>query len=286
MHVRETNLEEPSVATITRWKDLLFPGRAKDFFARRTLPPFNPAAAGYDAGNAIWLAELCRLVYRHDVEEDNPPPQPTRTSFLAQAGLRQRGFFNSPETDTQALLVEFEGSPAFAALVFRGTEQKFSDWSRDLKVGNLLLSGKTVDVHDGFDEGVRSVWRQVDGELAKLTCPVFYTGHSLGAGLAALAAARRAPKALYTFGSSRVGNQAFVDSLNGVPVYRVIDDIDFVQNIPPEVLGYRHVGEERRLRETGEKFSFNPLVRVRRLLGPPKILADHAPINYVDRIVA
>jgi hypothetical protein len=263
----------------------LFPGRATDFFARRTLPKFNPAAARYDAGNAIWLAELCRLVYRHDVEEDNPPPQPTRTDFLARAGLRQLGFFNSPQTDTQALLVQSEGAPAFAALVFRGTEQKIKDWKRDLVVGNLVLSHRRVDVHDGFDEGLSSVWPQIAAELAKLTCPVFYTGHSLGAGLATLAAARRAPTALYTFGSSRVGNQAFVDKLKAVPVYRVIDDIDFVQSIPPETLGYRHVGEEQRLRQTAGGFSFNPVNLLRRVFAPPKILADHAPVNYVDRIV-
>ena len=90
----------------TTWQDLLDPGGATDFFSRREFPPFEPeAAAEYNHANALWLAELSRLVYRHDVEEDTPVPQPTRTSFLEKAGLKQHpsrayivvrfGFFRS-----------------------------------------------------------------------------------------------------------------------------------------------------------------------------------------------
>ena len=40
----------------------------------------------------MWLAELSRLVYRHDIEEDTRPPYPGRIHFLRQAGLEQRAF--------------------------------------------------------------------------------------------------------------------------------------------------------------------------------------------------
>jgi len=82
------------------WQDLLFPGNAKDFFERRDFPEFEPDAKGYSPINALWLAELSRLIYRHDKEEDIPPPMPTRTSFLIKKELRQRQFFLSWETDT------------------------------------------------------------------------------------------------------------------------------------------------------------------------------------------
>ena len=63
------------------------------FFSRREFPPFEPeAAAEYNHANALWLAELSRLVYRNDVEEDKPVPQPTRTSFLEKAGLNSVPF--------------------------------------------------------------------------------------------------------------------------------------------------------------------------------------------------
>ena len=269
---------------ITTWQDLLHPGDATDFFSRRAFPPFDPQAGGFSVGNALWLAELCRLVYRHDVEEQNPPPQPTRTSFLAKAGLKQRCFFNSGETDTQAMLVEPAAASTFAVLAFRGTEQQLKDFISDLEVGRPPLGTTAIDVHEGFKEAIDSVWPQIEAELAKLTCPLFYTGHSLGAALATLAAARRAPQAVYTFGSPLVGNEAFVASLRNVRVYRVVDETDAVTVVPPELLGYRHVGELQRLTAPSLKFSWNPLVWFRRLTAPPEPLADHAPINYVDRV--
>jgi len=268
---------------VTTWQDLLHPGEATDFFSRRVFPPFDPGASGYSAGNALCLAELCRLVYRHDVEEEDSPPQPTRTSFLARAGLRQRYFFDSQTTDTQALLAEPAGPSTFAVLVFRGTEQRPKDFISDLEVG-LPPLGSTVEVHAGFKEAIDSVWPKIDAELSKLDCPLFYTGHSLGAALATLAAARRAPAAVYTFGSPLVGNEAFVASLSGVRVYRVVDETDAVTIVPPELLGFRHVGELHLLSAPALKLSLNPITWLRLLTGPPKPLADHAPVNYVDRI--
>ena len=264
--------------TTTTWQDLLHPGDANDFFSRRPHPPFDPKSNGYSRSNALWLAELSRLVYRHDTEEDHPPHQPTRTRFLENAGYRQRQFFLSRETDTQAMLVEFGGTSPFAVLVFRGTEQTLKDFITDLEIGISSLAQSEIGVHKGFQQALDSVWSEMDGALAILTGPVFYTGHSLGAALATLAAARRAPQAVYTFGSPRVGNQAFAVSLERVPIYRVVDDEDVVTTVPPKVLGFRHVGTEQRLTTPKSEFIFKPL------FDPPKPLADHAPINYVDRI--
>lgn len=262
----------------TSWQDLLHPGDATDFFLRRSFPPFDAATRAYSPANALWLAELSRLVYRHDSEEDNPQPQPTRTHFLENAGFKQRQFFLSPETGTQALLVEFMGTSPFAVLVFRGTEQNIQDYLTDLEIGELSLVTNKKDVHDGFTQALDSVWRGIEAALVQLNCPIFYTGHSLGAALATLAAARHAPRAVYTFGSPRVGNPAFVASLGQVTIYRVVDDADIVATVPAEELGFRHVGTEIRLIAPWHKFFFN------QFFGPPKSLADHAPINYIDRI--
>lgn len=265
----------------TTWRELQHPGDATDFFTRTPLPPFEPDANGYSQGNALWLAELSRLVYRHDAEEDSPVPQPTRTSYLEKAGMRQRRFFNDYDTDTQAMLVEPQSAAAFAILVFRGTEQHPRDYLTDLEIGKLSLSGDKKEIHEGFEEALNSVWGKISVELSRLTCPVFYTGHSLGGALATLAAARIAPKALYTFGSPRVGNAAFAAPLDNLPHYRVVDDQDIVPTVPPEALGFRHVGAELKLAAPPQNYSI-----LDRLLKPPKFLADHAPVNYVDRIAA
>jgi predicted lipase len=101
------------------------------------------------------------------------------------------------------------------------------------------------------------VWDEIEGELSTLACPVFYTGHSLGAALATLAASRHAPQAVYTFGSPRVGNEVFVASLQNLPIHRVVDDKDAAALLPPEALGFRHVGLLQLLMESeSEENSF------------------------------
>lgn len=262
----------------TTWQDLLQPGDATDFFKRRALPPFEPQATGYSLPNALWLAELSRIIYRHDEEEDNPSPTPTQTEFLTGAGFTQRKFFISQDTGTQAILVTFGEPATFAVLAFRGTEQTTKDICTDANVGCLPLDNTTIGIHQGFKEAIDSVWGEINPELEQLTCPVFYTGHSLGAALATLAAHFRTPTAVYTFGSPRVGNQAFVDALKEIPIYRIVDDEDMVTQLPPVVMGFRHVGTEHRLIAPESEFNFG------HIFNPPKPLSDHAPINYVDRL--
>lgn len=272
-----------STKCTTTWDDIMHPGNAGDFFLRNKFPPFKPDAAGYSSSNALWLAELSRLVYRHDVEEDDPAPQPARTRFLLDAGLMQRRFFISQAGSTQAMLVEHVGDSPYAALVFRGTEQSLDDYIANLKLGTLPFRKIGICIHKGFEESLDSIWSEIEAELDGLKCPVFFSGHSLGAALATLAASRRRPRAVYTFGSPRVGNQAFVDSLADVTIYRIVDDQDIVTTVPPEIMGFRHVGEEHRLAslQSGFRQSGFSLLHP---FNPPKPFADHAPINYLDRL--
>ena len=279
---------------VATWEQLLYPGNSTDFFAREKFPSFDPDAGGYSQANALWLAELSRLVYRHDREEGNPPPEPTRTSFLEKADFSQKSFHLCRETDTQAMLVE-RTDGAFAVLAFRGTEQTIQDYLTDIEVGRFairdlisdledepaVLSDEKIEIHEGFLKALDSVWGSIEISLRDLKCPVFFTGHSLGAALATISSTRIKPRAVYTFGSPRAGNQEFADSLSGIPIYRVVDDEDIVTTVPPEELGYVHVGEAHRLAAPPGTYSIGELFE----LIPPKPLDDHAPVNYVDRIM-
>ncbi len=269
---------------MTSIDDLMYPGKATDFFARRPFPAFDPTTSAYSQGNALWLAELSRLAYRHDREENNPPPQPTQTEFLEKAGCARRHFFQSEHTGTQAILAEFDGSAPYAVLAFRGTEQEPKDYIADLNVGRLRHRDGKIDVHEGFRSALDSVWKEIEQTLRRLRCPVFFTGHSLGAALATLAAARYAPVALYTFGSPRVGDEDFVASLNDIAhtIHRVVDGQDGVAQLPPEALGFQHVGILHTLTEPSYRRSITAYLSGWCSL--PKFLADHAPVNYVDRI--
>jgi len=160
--------------------------------------------------------------------------------------------------------------------VLRGTEglrDVIEDWKT---ISEPLPGGGTARVHTGFEDQYSSVRAEVERALQHISDPLFIAGHSLGAALATLAARDRNVRGVYTFGSPRVGNQAFVDSLKGTNIFRVVDDQDVVKTLPPPNLGYEHVGQLHHLTET-------PPVS-QKILGPPKLLADHAPVNYIDRL--
>lgn len=265
------------------WQDLLRPGDAATFFTRDPLPIFDPHRVEYSAANAWWLAELSRIVYRLGEFETAQPLRPLRREFLSKVGLEEIGLFRSEETGTSALLVKSQSTTPFAALIFRGTEQEIQDLLHDVDTWPVPAFGNSVLVHRGFKRALNSVWTAIDAALQAIECPLFYTGHSLGAALATLAAMRRAPTAVYTFGSPRVGDVRRSEKLKHLPIYRVVHGKDIVTTVPPELLGFRHVGEERHIGASGlNDFSFDPNTLFDQLTTPISVLADHAPINYVN----
>ena len=58
--------------------------------------------------------------------------------------------------------------------------------------------------------------------------------HSLGAALATICASRLDAHELYTFGSPRVGNRAFVKEMknDGIQHYRFVNNNDIVTGVP------------------------------------------------------
>ncbi|HEU4655275.1 MAG TPA: lipase family protein [Steroidobacteraceae bacterium] len=267
------------------WQDLLWPGNADSFFARDPLPIFDPSRTEYSSANAWWLAELSRIVYRLGEFETPQPLRPLRREFLNAVGLEEIGLFRSDETGTAALLIRARGPVAFAILVFRGTEQEIEDLLHDADTWPVPAFGNSAAVHRGFKRALNSVWTPIEAALKSIDCPLFYTGHSLGAALATLAAVRRTPSAVYTFGSPRVGDARLAAKLQHVPIYRVVHGKDIVTTVPPELLGFRHVGEERHIGSSGlNDFVFDRNLLFDQLTTPINVLADHAPINYVEMV--
>jgi predicted lipase len=195
------------------------------------------------------------------------------------------GLFRSETTGTGAVLVKSRGADPFAVLVFRGTEQEIQDLLHDADTLPVPAFNNAALVHRGFKNALNTVWTPIEAALQSIDCPLFYTGHSLGAALATLAAVRHAPTAVYTFGSPRVGDQGLCKLLERVPIYRVVHGSDIVTTVPPEMFGFRHVGLERHIGASGlNDFVFDPRLIFDQLTTPIAMLADHAPINYVDRI--
>jgi len=102
------------------------------------------------------------------------------------------------------------------------------------------------------------VWRELAASQELRGRPVWFTGHSLGAAHATLAGDRFLRDGarlglgtlggIYSFGCPLVGDRRFVDGFNrrcGEQSWRFVNDQDAVTRVPPPLLEYRHVNNER-----------------------------------------
>lgn len=153
-------------------------------------------------------AELSRLAYLHF--ESDPAAKSSLDDVLARVGLAPATPIVAPGTHTQAYATRDPDGRRIVA--FRGTEpDSVGDIGTDL-VATLVGWPHGGKVHRGFARAFASVQADVDrwiDENDEGTPPIF-TGHSLGAALATLAASHRKAAVLVTFGSPRVGDDAFV----------------------------------------------------------------------------
>ena len=211
----------------------------KDYDYDRKANPFRPAAKGYDANNALCLACAANLAYLDEA---------TIAPVVKSWGFSQFRFFDHKET--QAFVC---GNAKTILIAFRGTEpKKLKDWVSDVKARKV--KGPVGQVHRGFKGALTKVWPNlIDyvGTIRKNNQKLWLTGHSLGAALATLAAARARleegvpVRGLYTFGHPRTGDERFARGLDSaLPglVYRFVNNNDVVPRVPPRKLGYKHVG--------------------------------------------
>jgi hypothetical protein len=284
------------------WDAVLKPGKATLYFDVLNDIGFEADSLAYSKINAWWLAELCRLVYRQGADEDDDATGPSRKEVLAAVKLDEVDFFD--EGATQAALVKpmEPMAPRFAALVLRGTND-LRDWLTDFNAFPDSWVGGGL-VHQGFARALDLIWNDVIASLDKNVpsdCPLFFAGHSLGAALATLAASLRPPRALYTFGSPRVGDGDFGETLAGVGIFRVVNNRDVVTTVPAPV-PFHHVGELHYITHKGGMLinpddetvardrlkrdwsSVFPINWARLFTDAPEPFADHAPVNYVAHL--
>jgi predicted lipase len=132
--------------------------------------------------------------------------------------------------------------------------------------------------------------------LERLETPILYTGHSLGAALATLAASLRPPETLYTFGSPAVGDAGFAATLEGAAIYRYVNCCDIVCRLPPGFYGQigqlryiDRIGRIAAAEESEAERTEARLAHFRRYAGQwDKVwirdVSDHAPINYLRAV--
>ena len=105
-----------------------------------------------------------------------------------------------------------------AIVGFRGTEITHLEDDLSDAEAKLVVWSTGGRVHQGFAGALESVWQPLQAYLASLRREaVWFTGHSLGAALATLAAVRWKSLGgdvggVYTIGSPRVGDGEFADT--------------------------------------------------------------------------
>jgi hypothetical protein len=242
-------------------------------------------------------AELSRLAYIRHEEGDVA----RLDAALALGGFGPATPFHDAITDAQGFATIASDGTRY--LAYRGTQpDRLKDLVADARFWGSRWHGPGR-VHNGFLRAEQSLAAAVDAWLADdVAAPLVVTGHSLGAAMATVSAARVPGATLVTFGSPRVGNAAFREALAGRAVRRYVDCCDMVATVPP-ALGYGHLGTERYIDHVGLVLPEPPALWARakdkwagrraylaRCAGRPgnvplRALADHAPINYVSAIL-
>ncbi len=150
------------------------------------------------------------------------------------------------------------GNEHDAVVTCRGTQP--DDWN-DLKA-DLDLKRAMAEtagwVHRGFKREVDDLWPRLEQALVNNTRTLWFSGHSLGAAMAAICAGRcklsyikSNPRALFTYGSPRIGNRRYVNYVQ-IETYRWVNNNDIVTRVPPIWFGYRHKGREIYLNAYGQ----------------------------------
>lgn len=201
--------------------------------------------------NAWLCAHASALAYRG--------PEIIKKCGKEEWGFDEVEFLSTDDLDTQL----FIGRRGKLVLVsFRGTSS-IMDGIVDADFNMVTSLGGHV--HDGMFRALSSIWDQLMPVLRKWSASysdleIWLTGHSLGGGLAALAASRlihseKMPvAALFTFGQPAVGDPSFASTLTGgIAYYRCVNEGDCVPKTPPssEKATWAHAGVFRCLGKSG-----------------------------------
>ncbi len=213
--------------------DIVPPDMHYRYFEALQAQPFERDNCAFSLVNASWLADCSLLAYCH--------PGFARMAYRL-AGFEQFEFFQGTGTECMAA-----ANQELLIISFRGTELKSFSALHELRSDLNILPvnfNQGGRVHAGFQKALDEIW---DGEqgLGRFIQQqikdypqraIWMTGHSLGGALANLCFAKT-PEAtgLYLFGSPRVGDHDFVQSLQQRPIWRVEHGRDPIPLLPPKL---------------------------------------------------
>jgi hypothetical protein len=264
-------------------------------------------SAAFSRHVARFCADLVARLSTHRNQQKALVPPP---------GLVQVAVLDAQPNDALGwVLVDSESAPTAAWIVFRGTSSK-EEWEKDFELQQMPFvvnmagvagsrlgeipvpkvslhpgvahamfrsttnNNEDVRLHEGFLDMYRAIRPQLIRALApflKLNLPIFVTGHSLGAAVAAICTLDLSQNAgardvrTYTFAPPRVGNPAFARALSSTPglsaMFQLVNTADVVPaiplavmpnaSVPEDLLIYEHAGTLMYFTENWESWKNN-----------------------------
>ena len=300
---------------------LIKPGNDHQYFCFPQQPRLICDTDQFEISNACLLMELCRLVYRSDIELFADSQRVSLlTELLAKVDIEWLDCFQNEQEAVYAWLLK---TPAFIPqqqktmdclmLIFRGTTG-FDNWKRnaDTRLTDHPRGGR---VHSGFQQSFAAIENKLRLCADLNQYPLFISGHSLGAALAALSAYALGDtlnnlQGVYSFGSPKLGNKSLQQQMRALPLYRVVHRNDIVTMLPFDIITreYEHAGQvhffdeekhyidytheevaklqQSHLPQLQDLTTFDSIISGYKNLERdiPNYLSDHAPINYLRRL--
>jgi triacylglycerol lipase len=228
---------------------------------------FDPAG-GFSIDNAramMWMSQLAYEAYL-------PGPSATIQTvgdvwkFTSVAPFTKKQVGLKASYDTCGVIGEREKA---VVLAFAGTDPAV--WETVITDFTLHQGEET---HAGFQAAADAVMGEVAQAVALSQAgakPLFITGHSLGAAVAALTALAAVNKganlaAVYGFGMPRAGNKDFhahYTAALGERTFRFVHGLDIVARVPPSIVpgisDFRHVGHVFQCASGGKFIDARPL---------------------------
>lgn len=280
----------------------------RDYHYDRKKNPFNPSAVGFAPNNALCLAAASNLAY-----ENSDSLRSAEVKKWGFSRFRAINVIKKPFIGTQAIVC---ADPDILLIAFRGTEPgNLMDWLTNARfeLTSGPIKNSSNKVHRGFQDALDSAWPQLEDAISDLWTSnqaIWVTGHSLGAALATLTAARLSlgvgvrnrqlnVQGLYTFGQPRTGNRNFAmtfDQQFKRRSFRFVNNNDIVTEVPPMGLLLRYWHIDQLIYIDADGILRSDLSTFRRILEGIKglrtdfgkigldALKDHAMNNYVKLV--
>ncbi|HAE37704.1 MAG TPA: hypothetical protein DCG57_03580 [Candidatus Riflebacteria bacterium] len=263
---------------------------------------FEEKAVGHSLVNAYLLMYSAYSTYENRIDVANflEFKKKIKETFTP-LGIDRFDFIDvrAKTADTQAVIMS---NDKLVIVAFRGSESssnhKFSpvkmayDWiltDFNFFKKRILWWGWGVKVHRGFYNAIEIVYdelkKYVDSHMAGTPKRLWITGHSLGAGIAPMAACRLSDdgisvQGLYTYAGPRLGNEDFVKAFKKrfPDMQRWVFDNDIVTKLPFKAMKFQHCAPPNNIYADGKLVLADGEMK-----GPGKV-RSHAPGMYLQKI--